>query len=101
MRLYALDPILFLVLHGDVRQRRLQRIRSLTCKLARRNLVLEHEIQFRVGKTLRLRKTEVSPRDEQKCNTSPEETTLRAPIPVVLANHFRHDCVCDEDNGVV
>ena len=63
--------------------------------------MLKHEIELRVREALCFRKTEVSPEDEKKCDTSPEETTLGAPVPVVLANHLRHDCVCDEDDGVV
>ena len=63
--------------------------------------MLKHEIQLRVSEALCLGKTEVSPKDEQKRDSSPEEATLGAPVPVVLANHLRHDCVRNEDDGVV
>jgi hypothetical protein len=99
--LHLLNFSLLLVSHRDIGQRRLQRIRCLTRELARRNLVLEEQIQLRVCKTLGLWKAEITPRNEKQRDTGPEETTLGAPVPVVLANHFRHDGVGDKDNRVV
>jgi hypothetical protein len=101
VRLYALDTILLLILHRSVRESGFQCIRCLAGELPCGNLVLEHEIELRVREALCLGKTEVSPKDEQQRNTSPEETALGTPVPVVLANHLGHDCVCNEDDGVV
>jgi hypothetical protein len=100
-RLDMLHPILLLILHRDIRQLRLQRIRRLTRKPARRDPMLKHEIQLRVREALWLGEAEVTPRDEQQGNAGPEEAALCAPVPVVLADHLGHDGVCDKDNGVV
>jgi hypothetical protein len=99
--LNTLNSVLLLILHRDICQRRLQRIGRLPRELARRNFMLEHQIQLRVREALGLRKAEVAPHDEKQCNASPEESTLGTPIPIVLSDHLRHDGVGDENDRVV
>lgn len=96
-----LNTGLLFVLESNLDQSRLEGISSFAGELAGRDSMLEHEIQLRVGESLGLRKTEVSPNDEEDCNSGPEEATLSTPVPVVLSDHLGHDVVCEEDDGVV
>jgi hypothetical protein len=101
MRLDTLNCRLLLFMVSNVRQRRLESVGVFARELPCRDLVVEKQVEFRVGQVLGLWKAEVSPRDKQQRNSSPEEAALGAPVPLILSDHLWHNCVCDKYNTVV
>jgi hypothetical protein len=60
-------------------------------EFARRNVIVEEKVQFRVGPAFRFRETEVCPNEAQEKVSGSEKGRLRAPVPGRRIQHVQTD----------
>lgn len=80
-----------------------------TSKLARRDFILEQDVQLAIGTAFGLRKTEEDPDDADETGAGPEEAAVGAPVPgcgreLVVCDYVYDDAadvveVAGEDDG--
>lgn len=65
------------------------------------DMVLEQDVEFTVRPALWFREAEVVVDEQQQASSGPEEARLRAPVPLGVEQHARHEGVVDDAADVV
>lgn len=80
---------------------RAKRLDSSAFEFASRDMRIEEHVHLCIRAALWLGDAEIRPNCTQSTDTSPEETSLRAPIPSARVEHVRSEDICDDACDVV